>query len=228
MIQIIHINQLPLALPYCPFSKGVFNFVLGIAFSIYILAAKENLSKLCKRILFSIMKRPKAEKVLSVATMSSKVFAGFVSGQCIEVCIIGCLCFIGMLIFNMKYAAMISCIIAITAFIPVFGALIGTVIGAFMLLLHNPIQALWFIIFIIVLQQVESNIIYPKIMGKSVGLPGIWVLLAVTVGGNLFGVVGMLLSVPVCAVIYCLVGEYKANKEKIKSSGNPLHRDTPN
>ena len=150
------------------------------------------------------MKRERAEKTLSVVTMSSKVFAGFVSGQCIEVTIIGCLCFIGMLILKMPYAPMISCIIAITAFIPVFGPLIGTIVGAFIILLENPIQAFWFVVFIIVLQQIESNAIYPKIMGKAVGLPGIWVLLAVTVGGSLFGVAGMLFSVPTCSVLYCL------------------------
>ena len=185
--------------------KGLFNMVLGVAFAIYILASKESLSKFCKRILFATMKRAKAEKVLSVVTMSSKVFAGFVSGQCIEVLIIGCLCLTGMLIFNMPYAVMISCVIAITAFIPVFGALIGTAIGAFMILLDDPIRAIWFVIFIIILQQLESNIIYPKVMGKSVGLPGIWVLLAVTVGGSLFGIPGMLLSVPCFSVLYCLL-----------------------
>ena len=185
--------------------KGLFNLVLGIAFAIYILAAKESLSKFCKRIIFATMKRAKAEKLLSVVTMSSKVFAGFVSGQCIEVVIIGCLCLIGMLIFNMPYAVMISCLIAVTAFVPVFGAFIGTAIGAFMILLEDPLKAVWFVIFIIILQQLESNIIYPKVMGKSVGLPGIWVLLAVTVGGSLFGVVGMLLSVPCFSVLYCLL-----------------------
>ncbi len=184
--------------------KGLFNFVLGVAFSIYILASKETLSKLCKRFIFAIMKRTKAEKFLSVVAMSSKVFAGFVSGQCIEVVIIGCLCFIGMAIFKMPYAPMISCLIAITAFIPVFGAFIGTAFGALIIFLENPLQAVWFVIFIIVLQQIESNAIYPRIMGKSVGLPGLWVLLAVTVGGTLFGVWGMIISVPTVSVLYCL------------------------
>ena len=136
--------------------------------------------------------------------MSSKVFAGFVSGQCIEVVIIGCLCFIGMVIFKMPYAPMISCLIAITAFIPVFGAFIGTALGALIIFLENPLQAIWFVVFIIVLQQIESNAIYPRIMGKSVGLPGLWVLLAVTVGGTLFGVWGMLIGVPTVSVLYCL------------------------
>ena len=185
--------------------NGLFDFILGFVFAIYILVSKESLGKLAKRILFSLFKRKKAEKILSISSMSSKVFSGFVAGQCIEVLLIGTLCFIGMLIFKMPYPLMISCIIALTAFIPVFGALIGTSISAFIILLENPIKALWFVVFIIVLQQIESNAIYPKIMGKSVGLPGIWVLLAVTVGGSLFGIPGMLLGVPSCSVLYCLL-----------------------
>ena len=185
--------------------NGIFDFVLGIAFAIYILFAKETLARLAKRIIYSFLKKEKAEKLLSVTAMSSKVFSGFISGQCIEVLIIGTLCFIGMLIFKMPYPLMISCVIAITAFIPIFGALIGTCVAAFIIFLESPIKALWFIVFIIVLQQIESNVIYPKVMGKSVGLPGIWVLLAVTVGGSLFGVTGMLLGVPCSSVLYCLL-----------------------
>ena len=117
--------------------------------------------------------------------------------------IIGILCFIGMSIFRMPYAPMISVLVGFTALIPVFGAFIGTAIGAFLILMVAPVKALWFIVFIIVLQQLEGDFIYPKVVGKSVGLPGIWVLAAVTIGGSGFGVLGMLLSVPVCSVLYC-------------------------
>ena len=180
------------------------NIVLGFFFSIYILASKEALGKLAKSFLYSIMRRERARKTISIIVLSNKAFSGFISGQCTEVILIGVLCFIGMLIFRMPYAVMVSCIIAFTAFIPVFGPFIGTAIGGFLILLDNPVKALWFVVFIIILQQLESNIIYPKIMGKHVGLPGIWVLVAVTVGGGLFGVPGIIVSVPVCSVIYTL------------------------
>ena len=182
----------------------VLNFILGFVFSIYVLASKESLGKLAKSVIYSIMKRERARKLISVVVLSNKAFSGFISGQCTEVLLIGILCFIGMLIFRMPYAVMVSCIIAFTAFIPVFGPFIGTAIGAFLIFIDSPIKALWFIIFIVILQQLESNIIYPKIMGKHVGLPGIWVLAAVTIGGGLFGVVGIIVSVPICSVIYTL------------------------
>ena len=182
----------------------VLNFILGFVFSIYVLASKESLGKLAKSVIYSIMKRERARKLISVVVLSNKAFSGFISGQCTEVLLIGVLCFIGMLIFRMPYAVMVSCVIAFTAFIPVFGPFIGTAIGAFFIFIESPIKALWFVIFIIILQQLESNIIYPKIMGKHVGLPGIWVLAAVTIGGGLFGVVGIIVSVPVCSVIYTL------------------------
>ena len=130
------------------------------------------------------------------------------TGQFTEACIIGTLCFIGMLIFGMPYAGIISVLIGFTALIPIFGAFIGTGIGAFLILLENPLKAFWFVVFIIVLQQLEGNLIYPRVVGKSVGLPGIWVLTAVTIGGGLFGVAGMLFSVPVCSVLYVLFRKY--------------------
>ena len=182
----------------------VLNFILGFVFSIYVLASKESLGKLAKSVIYSIMKRERARKLISVVVLSNKAFSGFISGQCTEVLLIGVLCFIGMLIFRMPYAVMVSCVIAFTAFIPVFGPFIGTAIGAFFIFIESPIKALWFVIFIIILQQLESNIIYPRIMGKHVGLPGIWVLAAVTIGGGLFGVVGIIVSVPICSVIYTL------------------------
>lgn len=187
---------------------SVVNMVLGFFFSIYILASKESLGKLAKSVIYSVMRRERAKKLISVVVLSNKAFSGFISGQCIEVLLIGTLCFIGMLIFRMPYAVMVSCIIAFTAFIPVFGPFIGTAIGAFLILLDSPIKALWFVIFIVILQQLESNIIYPKIMGKHVGLPGIWVLVAVTVGGGLFGVVGIIVSVPICSVLYTLFDKW--------------------
>ncbi len=188
--------------------NGIVNIVLGFVISIYILASKEKLGKLAKSVLYSVMKRDKARKFISVIVLSNKAFTGFVAGQCVEVGIIGVLCFIGMLIFRFPHALMVSCIIAVTAFIPIFGGIIGAMIGAFLILLVNPSKAVWFLIFIIILQQLESHIIYPRMMGKHVSLPGIWVLLAVTVGGGLFGVPGIIISVPLCSVLHTLLEQW--------------------
>lgn len=205
----------------------VLNLILGFVFSIYVLASKESLGKLAKSVIYSIMKRERARKLISVIVLSNKAFSGFISGQCTEVLLIGVLCFIGMLIFRMPYAVMVSCVIAFTAFIPVFGPFIGTAIGAFFILIESPIKALWFVIFIIILQQLESNIIYPRIMGKHVGLPGIWVLAAVTIGGGLFGVVGIIVSVPVCSVIYTLFDRWiKKRLEERNISHKTMSHDS--
>lgn len=207
-LDIIGKNQEVITSGALGFVTGLFtsliNIILAVVFSVYILASKEALGRLMKSFIYSIMRRERAKKLISLVVLSNKAFSGFISGQCIEVLLIGILCFIGMLIFKMPYAIMVSCIIAFTAFIPVFGPFIGTAIGAFLILIESPIKALWFVVFIIILQQLESNIIYPKIMGKHVGLPGIWVLISVTIGGGLFGIIGIITSVPICSVLYTL------------------------
>ena len=205
--------------------NGVINLILGLVFSIYILASKEELGKLAKSVLYSILPREKARKFISVVVLSNKAFIGFVSGQCVEVGVIGILCFIGMLIFRFPHALMVSCIIAVTAFVPVFGGIIGAIIGAFLILLASPIKALWFLVFIIVLQQLESHIVYPKIMGKHVDLPGIWVLLAVTIGGGLFSILGLIISVPLCSVLYTLSKKWITKRLEEK---NICHRSMSN
>ena len=133
------------------------------------------------------------------------MFANFVSGQCLEAIIIGVLCFFGMIILRLPYAGAISVLVGFTALIPVFGAFIGTILGAFLIFMINPLEAIIFVIFIIVLQQLEGNLIYPHVVGKSVGLPGIWVLVAVTVGASINGVLGMLLSVPLASIMYSIL-----------------------
>ncbi len=193
--------------------SGIVNFILGFALAMYILASKETLGKLVKSAIYAIMKREHARKLISVTILTNKAFTGFISGQCIEVLVIGLLCFIGTIFFIPKSALLVSCIIAVTAFIPIFGPFIGTAIGAFFVLVdYSFIMALIFVIFIIVLQQIESNVIYPKIMGKHVGLPGIWVLVAVTLGGGFFGLFGILVSVPVCSVLYALFDKWVHDK----------------
>ncbi|HAO69008.1 MAG TPA: AI-2E family transporter [Ruminococcaceae bacterium] len=183
---------------------GITNLVLATVFSIYLLLQKEQLGAQLKNAMLAFLPEPKVETILSIGKLSNRIFSKFVSGQCTEAVILGVLCFIGMSIFSMPYAMMISVVIGVTALIPMFGAFIGAGIGAFLILMIDPMQAVWFIIYIIVLQQLEGNLIYPRVVGKSVGLPGIWVLVAVTIGGSLGGVMGILLSVPVCSVLYSL------------------------
>ena len=149
--------------------------------------------------------KKKAKKIKDIASLSNKVFTNFVSGQCLEAIIIGVLCFFGMIILRLPYAGAISVLVGFTALIPVFGAFIGTIVGAFLIFMVNPLQAVIFVIFIIVLQQLEGNLIYPHVVGKSVGLPGIWVLVAVTVGASINGILGMLLSVPLVSIIYSIL-----------------------
>lgn len=192
----------------------VFDTVVGIVFSIYFLAQKEKLCRQCKKAVFAIFSTEKAQKTVELVNLTNNIFAKFVSGQLIEACIIGILCFIGMTIFRMPYASIISVLIGVTALVPVFGSFIGTGVGALLILFEDPIKAVWFVIFILVLQQIEGNLIYPRVVGQSVGLPGVWVLAAVTVGGALFGVWGMLFSVPICTVIYTVFKQYVNNKNK--------------
>lgn len=188
--------------------SSVWNIILGFILAIYILASKESLVKLLKGFLYSIAKKEKVDGMVSVFHLSKKAFEGFVAGQCIEVMLIGTLTFIGMTIFQFPYALMVSCIIAATAFIPIFGAITGAIIGALLILLVDPVKAIWFLIFIIILQQVESNLLYPKIMGQQIGLPSLWVLVAVILGGEFFGIPGIIISVPLCSVIYTLLHEW--------------------
>ena len=205
--------------------SSVWNVILGFILAIYIVASKESLSKMIKGLLYSISSKEKADNVISVSRLSKKAFEGFICGQCIEVVLIGTLTFIGMCIFKFPFAIMISCIVAVTAFVPIFGPITGALIGAFLILLVDPMQALWFLVFIIILQQIESNVIYPRIMGQQVGLPGLWVLIAVILGGEFFGIPGIIISVPLCRVIYTLLHKWilKRLREKKLCKQNSQH-----
>ena len=188
--------------------SSIWNVILGFIIAIYIVCSKEALSKLVRGFLFALFTEEKAKEVIHVTTLSKNAFEGFVSGQCMESALIGVLTFVGMLIFRFPYPLMVSCIIAITAFVPIFGAITGALVGAFLIFLVDPIKAIWFLVFIIILQQVESNLLYPKIMGKQVGLPSLWVLIAVILGGEFFGIPGIIISVPLCSVLYTLFHEW--------------------
>lgn len=199
----------------------VVDIVLGVAFSLYVLAQKETLGRQFKKIIYALFNQQKADRLLDLTRLTDGVFTKFVTGQLTEAVIIGVLCFIGMLIFRMPYALVISVLVGFTALIPIFGALFGTAVGAFLILLESPVKAFWFVIFIIILQQLEGNLIYPRVVGKSVGLPGIWVLVAVTVGGSAMGIGGMLFAVPVATVLYVIFKEYIQKKYKEKD----IHRN---
>lgn len=195
----------------------VMDLVLGIVFSIYVLLQKEDLGRQLKKCMRAYLKEPVVERLLYVQSLSNRIFTSYVTGQVTEAFIIGVLCFIGMSLLSIPYAFMVSVLVGVTALIPMFGAFIGTGVGAFLILMVEPIKAVWFVVFIIVLQQVEGNLIYPRVVGKSVGLPGIWVLCAVTIGGGGLGLVGMLLAVPVCSILYTLLKE-DVNKRTVKKT----------
>jgi len=187
--------------------SGVFNVVLALVFSIYMLAQKEMLCHQIKRILQACFSEKRVARMTAFADLVNKTFTNFITGQLTEAVIIGVLCGIGMAILRMPYAFVVSVIVGFTALIPVFGAYVGTAVGAVLILLAEPIKAVWFVIFIIVLQQVEGNLIYPRVVGKSVGLPGLLVLAAVTVGSSVGGILGMLLAVPVCSVVFTVCAQ---------------------
>ncbi|MBM6860610.1 AI-2E family transporter, partial [Clostridium saudiense] len=190
------------------FTSGLVNFILSLIFSIYMLLNKERLQLGMKKVLYAFSKKNFADKVMYLGKIANESFSSYIGGQFIEAIIIGVLCFIGMLVLRMPYALLISVLVAVTALIPIFGAFIGTIPSAFIILIIDPMKALWFIIFIIVLQQIEGNLIYPKVVGSSVGLPPIWVMLAMLIGGNTFGLLGMLLGIPTFSVIYKVSREY--------------------
>ncbi len=186
-------------------SGGVTNGVFALIFAIYILMAKEVL-KSQMQALFEVLLPHKAFVIVSyIARMSKKVFSSFVTGQCAEAVILGTLFFIGMTIFRFPHATTISVLVGVCALLPIVGAILGSVVGAFLILMVDPILAVWYIIFSIVMQQIEGNLIYPKVVGGSVGLPGLWVLAAVTIGGSMWGVIGMLVMVPIFSILYALI-----------------------
>ncbi|MGI5895046.1 MAG: AI-2E family transporter [Candidatus Merdivicinus sp.] len=199
------------------FMEGVINFAAGAVFSVYLLAKKEHLCACCKKVLYAYLPREKADNFIRIGELAARTFRNFVTGQLTEAFLLGAMCFLGMSIFQMPYAPLISAIIGVTALIPIFGAFFGAAAGALILLMERPLLALWFLIFILVLQQLENSFLYPRIVGESIGLPGIWVLLAVTAGGSLFGIAGILIGIPVTAVLYSILREKV--EDRLRSRG---------
>ena len=195
---------------------GVFNAVLALIFAFYILFQKEALSRQARLLLEAFVPDRWVGEIERIAALTNQTFNRFIAGQFIEAVILGLLFLVTMSIFRFPYVLLISVLIAFTALIPMIGSLIGCAIGVFMILIVSPIQAFWFLILFLILQQIENNVIYPRVVGGSIGLPGIWVLLAVLIGGSLFGVAGILLFIPLCSVLYVLMREhvYKRIKNK--------------
>ena len=193
-------------------SKGIITLV----FAIYMIAQKETLSRQINKVMKAYLKPKTINKINTVGTLANKTFSNFVTGQCLEALIFGSLVFVGMLIFRFPYASTIGVLLGFTALIPIFGAFIGTAIGFILIMMISPVKAILFVVFIIVLQQIEGNLIYPRVVGKSIGLPGMWVLLSVTVGGSIGGILGMLIATPLCSLLYALFT--KMVNDRLKSN----------
>ena len=195
--------------------SGVTTFGIALVFAIYILLQKETLSRQIKMLLHAFLPERLTKDILDVAGLTSSTFSHFLTGQCLEAVILGTMFFVTLSVMRLPYALLIGVLIAFTALIPIFGAFIGCVIGAFLMLMVKPFDALIFVIVFLVLQQIEGNLIYPHVVGNSVGLPSIWVLVAVTIGGSAMGIVGMLIFIPLCSVFYSLLrGVVKVRLEK--------------
>lgn len=193
---------------------AVVNFGIGVVFAVYVLLSKDKLGGQIKRLMRVWLPEKTGSTVLYAASVANSNFRNFISGQTLEAMILGGLCMLGMLILRIPYAPMVGALVGVTALIPVIGGFIGVGVGTVMILTQSPVKALIFVIFFIVLQQIEGNIIYPKVMGSRVNLPAMWILVAVTLGGSIAGPMGMLLSVPVASTMYVLIKEVTAQKEK--------------
>ena len=202
--------------------SGVSTFVIALIFSFYILLQKEKLSRHGRQVIYGLLPLRQADRTLEILRLASRTFSSFLSGQCLEACILGTLFVAAMTIFQMPYALLVGVLIALMALIPIVGAFIGCAVGTLLIAIDDPWKALWFIVLFLVLQQIEGNLIYPHVVGSSVGLPSIWVLVAVTLGGSLMGITGMLFFIPLCSVIYALFRNYV--KDRLAKKGIPSEK----
>ena len=194
--------------------NGIFNAIISFVFAIYCLARKEILARQFRRILYSLVSEKIGDEVIRIMRMTNSTFSNFISGQCLEALILGLMFAVSMTIFGMPYVPLVSVIISVTALVPIVGAFAGCIIGAFFILVDSPLMAVWFVVIFLILQQIEGNLIYPKVVGTSIGLPGMWVLFALSVGGGLMGIGGMLLMIPVASVLYALIREFTVKRLK--------------
>ena len=204
---------------------GVVTAFIGIVFAFYLLTRKEQLARQCKMILSAFLPRGVVERVVRIARLTSSTFSHFLSGQCTEAVILGFLFFIAMSVFKFPYALLCSVLIGFTALIPIFGAFFGCIVSALLILMVEPQKALWFVIMFLILQQVEGNLIYPHVVGSAVGLPSLWVLVAVTVGGSMFGILGMLFFIPLASVLYAILRD--TVYRRLRRRGRPAPASPP-
>ena len=202
--------------------SGVSTFVIGLIFSFYILLQKERLSRQGRQVLYGLLPLRCADRALEVLRLANRTFSSFLSGQCMEAVILGTLFVVTMTVFRLPYAVLVGVLIALTALIPIVGAFIGCGVGALLIAVADPWKAVVFIILFLVLQQIEGNLIYPHVVGSSVGLPSIWVLAAVTLGGKLMGITGMLFFIPLCSVLYALFRDFV--KARLTEKRVPAHK----
>lgn len=200
-------------------TNGIVNTVIAIVFAIYCLGRKEILARQGRRLLYSLIPEKTCDQIIRILRLTNVTFSNFISGQCLEALILGCLFAVAMSLFGMPYVPLVSVTIAVTALVPVVGAFIGCVVGAFFILVDDPLQAVTFVAMFLVIQQLENNLIYPRVVGTSIGLPGMWVLVAVTIGGGIMGVGGMLVMIPLASVCYTLLREF--TQKRLAQRGIP-------
>ena len=189
-------------------TSAIVNTLVSIIFALYALSRKEILARQGRRLAYSLLSEKNADRIIRIVRLSNTTFSNFISGQCLEALILGCMFAIGMAVLKLPYIALVSVIIAVTALVPLVGAFIGCALGCLFILVDSPVQALTFLVLFLVLQQIEGNLIYPKVVGTSIGLPGMWVLVAVSVGSELMGIMGMLVMIPLVSVMYTLLREF--------------------
>ncbi len=208
-------------------TDAVVDAVIALVFGLYCLFRKEILARQGRRLLYAFIPERWADETIRVLRLTNSTFSNFLSGQCLEVCILGCMIAVSMTIFRMPYIPLVSVLAAVTAFIPLVGAFVGCVLGAFFIMVDDPLLAACFVIMFLVIQQIEGNMIYPRVVGSSIGLPGMWVLVAVAFGGELMGVAGMFLMIPLASVAYTLLGELTGKRLKKKGIPEEKLRDHP-
>ena len=198
----------------------VTNFAIGIVAAVYLLLEKDVLVRSLKRTIYAFNTKERADYLVKAGKISQRVFHGYVAGQFAEALILGCMCFAGMFIIGLPYALVISVLVAVLGLIPILGTIISAAVGCFLILVAAPEKIWVFLVFFIILQRIEGDILYPKIVGKAVGLSELWVLVAVTIGGSVAGIIGMVMSVPLCSVIYTLLSEKVEEQLEEKNMGD--------
>ena len=208
-------------------TSAVVNLVVGLVFALYCLSSKETLARQGRKLLYAFLPERVCDEAVRIFRLTNATFSNFISGQCLEAVILGCLFAVAMAIFGMPYIPLVSVLIAVTALVPIVGAFVGCILSAFFILVESPIQAVWFVAMFLVIQQIEGNLIYPRVVGTSIGLPGMWVLVAVTVGAELMGVAGMLVMIPLSSVLYTLLREITHKRLSAREIPDEKLREQP-